>query len=66
MNQPSFPALRQSSFKGIIGVAQTDITPPQGIYSRNWGAAQYDVAEGIHQPLRLTCITFQSKKKQNH
>lgn len=47
------------SFSGIIGVAQEDITPPAGIYARNWGAATQDVAQGIHRPLKLTCITFQ-------
>lgn len=47
------------SFAGIIGVAQEDITPPSGIYARNWGAAKHDVAEGIHRALKLTCMTFQ-------
>ena len=47
------------SFSGIIGVAQEDITPPVGIYARNWGAATQDIARGIHRPLKLTCITFQ-------
>ncbi|CAL1519052.1 neutral/alkaline non-lysosomal ceramidase N-terminal domain-containing protein [Chitinophaga sp. MM2321] len=56
--------LKNASFQGIIGVAQTDITPPTGIYSRNWGAALHDVAEGIHQPLMLTCTTFQSAAKE--
>lgn len=49
-----------SAFTGFIGVAQTDITPPQGIYARNWAASAYDTAEGIHRPLMLTCITFQT------
>ena len=49
---------------GLIGVAQEDITPPVDIYSRNWGAAKYDVAEGVHQPLMLTCMTFQSSIKE--
>src|SRR5262245_54060804 len=35
-----------SSFAGCIGVAREDITPPAGIYARNWGASQYDLAEG--------------------
>ncbi|GAA4438183.1 neutral/alkaline non-lysosomal ceramidase N-terminal domain-containing protein [Ravibacter arvi] len=48
-----------SGFAGLIGVCQNDITPPVGIYARNWGAATHDVAEGIHRPLTLTCITFQ-------
>ncbi len=50
----------QPSFRGIIGVAREDITPPVGIYARCWGAARHDVAEGVHRPLTLTCATFQS------
>lgn len=49
-----------SQYTGIIGVAQADITPPEGIYSRNWGAAHHDVATGVHQPLTLTCLTIQA------
>lgn len=55
---------RNPSFKGLIGVAQEDITPSVGIYSRNWGAAKQNVAEGIHQALSLTCMTFQSSQEQ--
>ena len=50
----------QHSFSGVIGVSQRDITPPEGIYSRNWGAAEEDIASGVHSPLMLTCVTFQS------
>ena len=46
-------------FKGVIGVAVADITPPEGICISNWGAAGVQVASGIHQPLFLHCITFQ-------
>jgi hypothetical protein len=49
-----------SGFRGFIGVAREDITPPIGIYARSWGAATHDVAEGVHRPLTLTCVTFQS------
>lgn len=49
----------QSSFRGVIGVARRDITPPIGIYSRCWGAAKHDVATGVHRPLTLTTITFE-------
>jgi hypothetical protein len=54
------PSFTDSAFTGFIGVAQADITPPPGIYARNWGASAYDTAEGVHRPLMLTCITFQS------
>src|SRR5436190_11365445 len=57
-------SLRHSSFTGLIGVAREDITPPVGIYARSWGAAKHDVAEGIHRPLTLTCLTFQSSKNE--
>jgi hypothetical protein len=64
MDFQSYRTIKHSSFAGLIGVAQVDITPPFNIYSRNWGAAKHDVAEGIHQPLMLTCITFQSSEKE--
>lgn len=64
MNSQSYSAFKHSSFAGLIGVAQVDITPPVDIYSRNWGAAKQDVAEGIHQALMLTCMTFQSSLKE--
>jgi hypothetical protein len=54
---PSMPNVRP--FCGLIGVAREDITPPVNIYSRSWGAAKHDVAEGIHRPFTLTCLTFQ-------
>ena len=54
--QPSFHA----GFSGVIGVAQSDITPPVGIYARNWGAAKHDAAESIHRPLTLTALTLQT------
>ena len=37
-----------------FGVARRDVTPPVGIYSRSWGAATRDVAEGVHRPLTVT------------
>jgi hypothetical protein len=41
-------------------IIEADITPPKGIYSRNWGAAKFDVASGIHKPLFLSCLVTQS------
>jgi hypothetical protein len=52
------PARRHCSFTGRIGVAREDITPPIGIYSRNWGAAKHDTADAIHRPLTLTALTI--------
>ena len=52
------PDFRHASFHGRIGIARIDITPPVGIYSRNWGAAKHDVAESIHRSLTLTALTL--------
>ena len=43
-----------------FGAARRDITPPVGIYARNWGAAKHDVAEGIHRPLFATAIAMRT------
>ena len=58
MNQKNLSDLviRQPEFKGVMGVARADITPPVGIYARSWGSAQHDAAEGIHRPLFTTCL----------
>lgn len=45
-------------FTGSIGAGRADITPPVGIYSRNWGSARHEVAEGVHRPLTATAIAF--------
>jgi hypothetical protein len=39
-------------------MARVDITPPAGIFARNWGAAAHDVADSIHRPLSLTALTI--------
>jgi len=57
--QPSIPpGFRHASFRGQIGVARVDITPPVGIYCRNWGAAKHDVADSIHRSLTLSALTL--------
>jgi hypothetical protein len=55
---------RHDAFAGLIGVARVDITPPVGIYCRNWGAARHDAAEGIHRPLVLTALTLQTDQQE--
>lgn len=52
-----------ASFQGLIGVAQINITPPSGIYAKNWGVARHDRAIGVHRPLILTCATFQTGRE---
>src|ERR1051325_4205455 len=56
----NIPAFSHDGFAGILGVAREDITPPVGIYARNWGAAKHDVAEGIHRPMTATALTMKS------
>jgi hypothetical protein len=53
-------SISPSAFAGRIGAAQADITPPAGIFNRNWGAAHSDVSTGIHRPLTATALTLQS------
>jgi hypothetical protein len=40
--------------------ARRDITPPVGIYHRMWGAATHDRATGVHRPLFVTALAFES------
>ncbi|MEX2567393.1 MAG: hypothetical protein WD431_15725 [Cyclobacteriaceae bacterium] len=58
-NSPN-PRSRARPYKGKIGVGQMDITPLSGINNKNWGAASQFTSMGIHKPLYVTCITFQS------
>ena len=45
---------------GRFGVARRDVTPPVGIFFRNWGAATTDVAAGVHRPFSATALTLRS------
>lgn len=54
--------LQHPEFQGRIGVAIRTITPPVGIYARNWGSATHDVAEGVHRPLLASCLVFSDQK----
>lgn len=57
---PVIPSrLKHAEFRGRIGIARTVITPPVGVYSRTWGSAQHDVAEGVHRPAFASCLIFQ-------
>ena len=45
---------------GLFGVGRRDITPPAGIYFRNWGAATRDIASGVHRPFSATVLTMRA------
>lgn len=62
---PNSLTFRHSAFQGWIGVARRDVTPPVGVYSRCWGAATHDTAEGIHRPLTVTVLTISSSKNDS-
>jgi len=47
-----------AAFTGLVGLARADITPPVGIFCRNWGAASHDTARGIHRPLFLSGLAI--------
>lgn len=55
-SHPDHPA-----FVGTVGIARADITPPPGIYCRNWGAAAHDIARGVHRPLSLTAVALDDR-----
>jgi len=54
----TFQPIKPSMFLGQIGIARADITPPAGIYSRAWGAALHDIADGVHMPLTTTVMVI--------
>ena len=54
-----------SPFAGKIGIARSDITPPVGIYARNWGAARHDTATSIHRPLTLNALVLTAEGGEN-
>ena len=58
MQSPVRLSRQHAGVAAWIGIARVDITPPVGIYARNWGAALHDVAESIHRPLQLTVMTL--------
>lgn len=64
MTRQQLSATPHSSFTGRIGVSRVDITPPVGIYSRNWGAAKHDVATSIHRPLTLSALTLSPQDEE--
>jgi hypothetical protein len=60
MSPASSSRLKHAEFHGRIGTARTTVTPPVGVYSRTWGSAQHDVAEGVHRPALASCLVFET------
>jgi Neutral/alkaline non-lysosomal ceramidase, N-terminal len=52
--------LSHPEFRGRVGLAQTAITPPEGIYARLWGSAKHDVADGVHRPMLAKAMVLQA------
>ena len=52
------PEIHQHEFQGLFGVAVAEINPPSGMYSRTWGYSEHDIADGLHRPLRASCLTI--------
>ena len=52
------PEIRQHEFQGLFGIAVAEINPPAGMYSRTWGYSEHDIADGIHRPLRASCLAI--------
>jgi len=48
------------SCRASFGVSREDITPPDGIYNRCWGAALRDTSTGSHQSLAVTALAIDS------
>lgn len=57
-NAHGIPPLTQNEFRGRIGIARTEISPPAGMFSRTWGSATHDIADGLHRPLYATCLSI--------
>src|SRR5262245_65591774 len=55
------PRHRHPAFGGLVGYAQADISPPDGIFVRNWGASEHDRTSGLHQPLTARVVAFASE-----
>ena len=52
--------LSQNEFRGRVGIARTEINPPEGMFVRTWGCATHDIADGLHAPLYATCMAVAS------
>ena len=56
------PQYQEPTIAMQVGVARGEITPPEGSYARNWGAAVHNTAEGVHRPLTATVLVLQAEE----
>jgi hypothetical protein len=49
---------RARPFRSSAAVARRDITPPDGIAIRNWGASPWSTSRGTHRPLTATALAL--------
>lgn len=54
---------KNKGYRGLIGVAEIEITAPVGIYARNWGAATHDISTGNDHFLKAVCVSFQQREE---
>ncbi len=62
MNQPRPLQWTHPGCLAEIGLASADITPPVGIYCRNWGAARHDRAGAVHRRLQLNALVLRDNR----
>ena len=55
---PTAPSTRVAA---RFGVGRREITPPSGIYFRNWGAATRDTPKGVHRPFYAVALTMRER-----
>lgn len=61
----STTCVSQPTSRCLVGVSRCNITPPNGIYHRLWGAAAHDKATGVHRPLTATVLALQGLAGQD-
>ncbi len=51
----------QTRVHAQAGVARRDISPPEGIYFRSWGASLRDTPRGLHRPFNVTALALRQE-----
>lgn len=49
------------SSRVLAGAARADISPPDGIHCRCWGASPHDTASSLHHPLTATALALRAE-----